>query len=327
MTELAAQGGMDDPRLIAGRAHNEDAAVTLFPQGKALVQTVDFFTPVVDDPYRFGRIAAVNALSDIYAMGAVPHSALNIVCYPIKRLGREILREILRGGLDAVREAGAMLVGGHSVQDEEIKYGLSVSGWVEPEGFAANDGLKPGDALILTKPVGSGVLATAVKGRWEGHEGHEDELYRWAGRLNAVGGRVVRDLGLRAATDVTGFGLVGHVLEMAMASKVDVEIKVEAVPFMSGARELAGMGLLPEGSHANRAHVGDRAIVLRPELDPVAVDLVFDAQTSGGLVLAVPGPLVERARTMLLDGGDLAAVIGRAVAPREGGCPGRAFLR
>ncbi len=289
-----------------------------FPAGKALVQTVDFFTPVVNDPYRFGRIAAANALSDVYAMGGEPVSAMNIVCFPKSGRPVSVLRDILRGGLDAIMEAGAVLAGGHSVDDPEIKYGLAVSGAIDPERIARNDGLAVGDTLILTKPLGSGVLATAVKADWEGAAALEEELYRWAARLNAAGARVIRELNLSAATDVTGFGLGGHALEMARASGVGLEIFVEALPFMDRALELAGMGLVPAGSHANAAHYACRT-VRRAGIDPLKADLVFDAQTSGGMLLAVPGDQVEAARALLAGAGDLAAVVGRVVAAGEEG--------
>jgi len=305
-----------DPRLLTAQGVNEDAAVVRLPDGRGLVQTVDFFTPIVNDPYKFGRIAAANALSDVYAMGGTPLAAMNIVCFPAKTMDTAILGRILRGGLDAVLEAGAVPAGGHSVEDKEIKYGLAVSGLVEADGFASNTGLCPGDVLILTKPLGTGVLATAIKGDFGDIAALEDLLFTWAGRLNAAGGRVIRELGLRAATDVTGFGLGGHVLEMAAGSKVAVELRLAAMPFLPQAVELAGMGMLPAGSFANRNYCAG-AVSVAEGLDPVKVDLVFDAQTSGGLVLAVPEAKVELARRMLEDAGDLAAVIGAVVEKAE----------
>jgi len=291
---------------------NEDAAVVRLPNGQGLVQTVDFFTPIVNDPYKFGCIAAANALSDIYAMGGTPLAAMNIVCYPMKTLGKDILSAILRGGLETILAAGAVPAGGHSVEDSEIKYGLAVSGLVEPDAFATNTGLRPGDTLVLTKPIGTGVLATALKGGFGDPDALEDLIYRHAGRLNAAGGRVIRELGLHAATDVTGFGLGGHILEMAAASNVAVELRLSAIPFLPEAVDLAGMGLLPAGSFANR-NFCHKDVSRAEGLDPVLCDLVFDAQTSGGLVLAVPEDKLEHARTLLTEAGDLAAVIGRVV--------------
>lgn len=281
------------------------------------MQTLDFFTPIVNDPYRFGQIAAANSLSDIYAMGAEPLCAMNIVCFPAKRMDKAILREILRGGLDKVREAGAVLAGGHSVEDDEIKYGLSVSGFVDEGRFATNGGLRPGDMLVLTKPLGTGILATAVKARWDGHERLEEILFTWAGRLNRAAGGIIRDLGLRGATDVTGFGLGGHLLEMANSSGCRVEITASAVPVLPDALELAAMGLVPEGSHANRAFCG-HAVSVAQGVDPVRLDCIFDAQTSGGMLLAVPEALLEQARAMLTAQGEPADVIGRVLAECEG---------
>jgi selenide,water dikinase len=321
---LSALPVRHDPRLIAGQAVGEDAAVVRFPAGRALVQTVDFFTPIVNDPYRFGQIAAANALSDVYAMGGEPLAAMNIVCFPAKTMPLEILQEILRGGYDKVLEAGAVPAGGHSVEGTEIKYGLAVSGTIDPDRVATNAGLRPGDHLVLTKALGTGVLATAVKGRWEGAEELERLVWETAGRLNAVGGAVIRELGLRGATDVTGFGLGGHLLEMCRASELDVELDVAAVPLLPQALELAGMGLVPAGSHANR-HFCSSRVQVGPDVPPVLTDLMFDAQTSGGLVLAVPPDLLERARALLLAGGDLAAVVGR-VRPAAG-AKGRLYLR
>ncbi len=283
-----------------------------FPQGKALVQTVDFFTPVVNDPFRFGQIAAANALSDVYAMGGEPYAAMNIVCFPAKCMPLDILKEILRGGLTKIREAGAALAGGHSVDDNEIKYGLSVSGLVEPGRFASNRGLSPGDSLLLTKPVGLGILATAVKANLPGCAALEESIWRVAARLNSGPGRVVRALSLKAATDVTGFGLGGHSLEMSKASGLAVEIEASAVPVIEEARELARMGFVPAGSHANRRYFASNTVI-SPDVDPIAVDMVFDAQTSGGMVLAVPPHLEDTARTMLEEASDLCVRVGRVL--------------
>ncbi len=298
---------------------NEDAVILHFPAGKALVQTVDFFTPIVNDPYRFGQVAAANALSDVYAMGGEPWSAMNIVCFPIKSMPGEVLAKVLQGGQDKITESGAVLAGGHSVEDEELKYGLAVSGVVDPDGFASNRGVRPGDELLLTKPVGTGVLATAVKAEWEGCDELEEILYKWASRLNKTGGKVIRELGLKGATDVTGFGLGGHAIELAEASKVSIELRLEAVPFIPEAVELAGMGMLPGGSLCNRNHYRPKTRASE-HCDPIRFDLVFDAQTSGGLILAVPGDRLDQARAMLEAAGDLVAHIGRAV-PAEPGKP------
>lgn len=282
-----------------------------FPAGSALVQTVDFFTPIVNDPYRFGRIAAANSLSDVYAMGGRPWSTMNIVCFPTKQLPNEVLTEILRGGKDAVEEAGAVPSGGHSVEDDELKYGLAVSGTVDPTAFASNRGVRPGDELLLTKPIGTGVLATAVKGEWEGCDAMEEVLFDVCGRINKAGGEVIEQLALTGATDITGFGLGGHLIELAEASQVHIELRTEAVPLIERAKELAGMGMFPAGSICNRTHYLPKATV-RDGLDPITLDLMFDAQTSGGLVLAVPPEKLAQAQEMLKAAGDSAAHIGTA---------------
>lgn len=288
-----------------------------FPGGKALVQTVDFFTPIVNDPYKFGRIAAANSLSDIYAMGGEPWSAMNIVCFPIKKLPTEVLTEVLRGGKDAVEEAGAVPSGGHSVEDDELKYGLAVSGIVDPDKFASNRGVKPGDELLLTKPIGTGVLATAVKGEMPGSEEMEETLFTICSRLNRAGGEIINTLGLTGATDITGFGLGGHLIELAEASGVSIELRMAAVPLIPRALELAGMGMLPAGSICNRNHYLPKTTIAQG-LDPINIDLMFDAQTSGGLLLAVPTHKLDEAMAMLKAAGDLAAHVGTARAPEAG---------
>ncbi|BDQ34388.1 selenide, water dikinase [Pseudodesulfovibrio portus] len=303
--------------LAGGPGDNEDAAIVSFPAGKALVQTVDFFTPMVNDPYRFGRIAAANALSDVYAMGGEPWAAMNIVCFPAKKLPMEVLTEILRGGADAVAEAGAIPSGGHSVEDDEIKYGLSVSGLVDPGRFASNRGVEPGDELILTKPIGTGVLATAVKGEMPGFEEIEELIFRTCGRLNKAGGAVIRELGVTGATDITGFGLGGHLLELAGASGVRIELRMHDVPLLPGALDMASMGMLPAGSICNRNHYLPHAEAA-DGLDPIRLDLMFDAQTSGGLLLAVKPGQLDQAMSMLEDAGDQPAHVGTAHAREQG---------
>ena len=307
-----------DARILTGLGNSEDAAIVRFPVGKALVQTLDFFTPIVNDPFRFGQIAAANSLSDVYAMGGEPYVAMNIVCFPITSMDVSVLREILRGGLLKIHEAGALLVGGHSIQDKEIKYGLSVSGVIDPDRYATNAGLRPGDVLFLTKPIGSGVLATAIKGQWEGSESFEEKLFGWAARLNRVPGQAVARFGLKAATDVTGFGLGGHLLEMARASDCSIVLNVGEVPLMDHALELARVGILPQGSHANR-HYCHKTVEASTHLDPVLVDLMYDAQTSGGMVLGVPPKQAEEVRGWLTGQGELAARIGTVEPPRADG--------
>jgi selenide,water dikinase len=312
---------VQDDRLLNSLGDNEDAAIVRFPAGKALVQTVDILTPIVNNPYWFGQIAAANSLSDVYAMGGEPYTAMNIVCFPIQKLGRDILKEILAGGMDKIRESGAVMAGGHSIKDDELKYGLSVTGIIDPGSFASNKGLKPGDQLLLTKPIGTGVLSTALKAGVEGSAQAEELIYIWASRLNKAGGKVIEKLGLQGATDITGFGLGGHLLELARASGVTIDLWLKNIPFMDEAIRFAGMGMFPGGSTANKKFC--QSLVAFPsKADPVLIDLVFDAQTSGGLVLSVPEAQMAQAREMLLEAGDLAAHIGQVSAAD----PGRARL-
>ena len=292
-----------DGRLLAGGAYREDAAVLRVPPGKALVQSVDVLAPLVNDPARFGAIAAANALSDIYAMGGEPWCALNIAFFPTSCLDLEILRDMVRGGLDKLREAGALLVGGHTVDDAEIRFGFAVTGIVDADAIAVNDALCSGDILLLTKPLGTGVLATAVKARWEGWEEGEEELWRWCSRLNRRGARVIRELGLKAATDVTGFGLGGHLLEMARASGVSMRVDLDSLPLLPRVVEYAKNGLIPAASHANRTYCRPWTRMLA-STDEIRETLLFDAQSSGGLVLAVPADKLDRAEELLAAQGE-----------------------
>ena len=300
-------------RLLTSSKTHEDAAIVRIPAGKAIVQTLDFFTPVVNDPYKFGQIAAANSLSDVYAMGGEPWCAMNIVCFPIKTLDNEVLSAILCGGADKIAEAGAALAGGHSVDDPTVKYGLSVTGLVDPDNFASNAGLEVGDVLIATKAIGTGVLATAVKAEWEGAEALEDILYQSASRLNKAAGAVIRDLRLKAATDITGFGLGGHLMEMLAASNLCASIHASSIALLPQALELVATGLLPVGSYANRAHK-QKHFKVCGEVDTLLVDLIFDAQTSGGMILAVPANKVTEAVSMLKNEGEIVSVIGQVEA-------------
>jgi len=312
---LADLPAMPSDRLLVGHGTYDDAGVYLLDEERALVQTVDFFTPIVDDPYLFGQIAAANALSDVYAMGATPLTALNIVCFPSRKLGPAVLREILRGGAEKVLEAGAVTVGGHTVEDEEPKFGLAVTGLVHPRRVMTNAGARPGDVLVLTKPLGTGVIATALKGEMAPPEAVAEAAAGMA-RLNREAAEVAAELELVACTDVTGFGLLGHAAEMALASGVGMRFWVEAVPLYPHARELAAMGLLPGGAHANRQHFG-RLVRFDPGVAEVEQDLLFDPQTSGGLLLAVPPDKQEQCLARLAERGVAAAAVGEVVAARE----------
>jgi selenide,water dikinase len=306
-----------EERLLTRNDSNEDAAVVVIPPDMALVQTLDFFTPIVNDPFAFGQIAAANALSDVYAMGGEPWCAMNIVCFPVQDMPSSVLEQILAGGASKLEEARCALAGGHSVNDKEVKYGLSVTGIVSPKNFAANTNLEPGQVLMLTKPLGTGLISTAVKVGLDGADELEQALISNAARLNAGAGLVIRKLRLKAATDITGFGLGGHALEMAEASRVDVYIQAEALPLLPRVLELAEMGLLPAGSHANTRYRMDETIV-RPEVNPFRLDIVFDAQTSGGILMALAPQDVDAAKAILEAGGDVGHVIG-SVREESGG--------
>ena len=274
-------------QLLVGFESSDDAAVYQLNETQAIIQTLDFFTPIVDDPYNFGAIAATNALSDVYAMGGTPTLAMNIVCFP-NCLNPSILKEIMLGGADKVKEAGALLVGGHSIEDDEPKYGLSVMGIVEPDKIWKNTGAKVGDVLILTKPLGIGVLTTALK---------EDMLERDTitlitnimKTLNKVPADILRQLNIHvsACTDVTGFGLLGHALEMTEGGQVSFVIDHKKVPIIKEALSFAEMGIIPAGAYKNRRHV-EKNISINCEMDEALLDLFYDPQTSGGLLIAVP---------------------------------------
>ena len=263
-----------DPNVLTGFKDSEDAGVYRLSDSVALVQTMDFFTPIVDDPRTFGRAAAANSLSDVYAMGGRPITAMNIVCFPVKKLGVAPLRSILEGGLDILREAGVALVGGHSVEDDEPKYGLSVTGLVHPDHVMTNSGLQPGDRLVVTKAVGTGLLATSLKAQLASPDSLE-AMARTMCTLNKTASEVAGRFGVKACTDVTGFGLAGHLVEMARASKCRMSLRSHQVPTLDGAMDAASMGLVPAGARANRDFFGAWTTV-ENGVAPETVDLVFD---------------------------------------------------
>ncbi|WP_297996658.1 selenide, water dikinase SelD [uncultured Oscillibacter sp.] len=273
----------EDPNLLVGFDRSDDASVYKLSQDLALVQTVDFFPPIADDPYLFGQIAAANALSDVYAMGGEPKLCLNIMAVP-KDMSPEAVHDLLRGGYDKVYEAGALTTGGHSILDDEPKYGLAVTGFVHPDRMLTNSGAKPGDALLFTKPIGIGVLTTAAKADLAPPQAME-RAYALMTTLNKAARDVMVQYRVHACTDVTGFGLLGHGLEMAQGSGVELEIDVGAVDFIPEAAELARMGILPEGMYRNRSFAGDSVDPGTAEL--WQQDLLYDSQTSGGLLMAV----------------------------------------
>jgi selenide,water dikinase len=300
-----------------GVEHDSDAAVWKLDEKRALVQTVDFFTPIVDDPRTFGRIAAANALSDVYAVGGTPLTALALVCFPDTELGPDVLVEILRGGDEKVREAGALVVGGHSVRDPELKYGLSVTGIVDPAHLRTKEAARPGDALVLTKALGTGLIANAIKaGTLVEKDPRVQAAIRSMEQLNAAASAVLTRHGVKASTDVTGFGLVGHALSFAEGSKAGFTIRTAALPILEGALELAKKPLAggSKDNEANAAALVDRD----PGTDPVRARLAFDAQTSGGLLAAVPRVVLDAVLADLRAASALAAMIGEVTAEGAG---------
>ena len=278
-----------DENLLVGVETSDDAAIYKVNDELALIQTLDFFTPVVDDPYLFGQIAAANSLSDVYAMGGEPRTALNIVGFP-SCLDPKILGRILEGGASKVLEAGAILAGGHSIQDDEPKYGLSVTGFVNPNKIFKNYGSQPGDVIIITKQVGSGLINTAIKAEMA-EKSQIDEVVTVMTSLNKKAKEVIENYPISACTDITGFGLAGHAMEMAASSKVTFEIDVNKVPYIDGALEMAKMGLVPAGTYNNKDYIsGDVESI---NIEECYLDLMYDPQTSGGLLITLAESEVE----------------------------------
>ena len=277
---------ISDERVIVGFNGHDDAAVVRLDDGKLLVQTVDFFTPIVDDPYQFGQIAAANSLSDIYAMGAKPIFALNIVGFPINDLPNEMLTTILQGGADKAKEAGIPTVGGHSVDDKEPKYGLVVTGEVEEKNIVTNKSATPGDVLVLTKPLGTGIIATAIK---KGVV--KNDVIRAAvesmSALNDLASKIMVELGVKTATDVSGFGLLGHLNEICEASKVSAEIKYDDLPLLPGVNKLASDGIISGGTKRNLSFAKSFTKFLE-DRTKIEMLITSDAQTSGGLLISLP---------------------------------------
>ena len=274
-----------DPRLIVGYDKSDDASVYVLDENTALVQTTDFFPPIVDDPYLYGQIAAANALSDVYAMGAEPRLALNILCVA-KDMDDHTVQEILRGGYDKAYEAGVIITGGHTIQGAEPIYGLAVSGFVHPQRVLTNSGAKPGDALILTKPLGVGILTTAAKADLV-----EPELLNRIYRQMATLNKQARDIMVRypahCCTDVTGFALLGHCCEMAQGSGCSIHLRVKDIPFHAEAYEMAQMGFIPSGAYRNRAFA-EKSVCVCGDVSRAMQDICYDPQTSGGLLMAIP---------------------------------------
>lgn len=273
-----------------------------------MIQTVDFFTPVVDDPYLFGQVAAANSLSDIYAMGGKPLLALNIVCFP-NCLPPEVLHQILKGGADKVAEAGAIIAGGHTIQDDVPKYGLAVTGLAHPQKILSNAGARPGDILVLTKPLGTGIINTAVKGGLASGESARAALENML-ELNRKAAEVMTRHGARSCTDITGFGLLGHAAEMARASRVSLEMWADSIPLLPGVRELAAMGMIPAGAYANRDYAADQ-VAIPERLGPETTAILFDPQTSGGLLISAPAGRIDLMVEEMRREGVRAGVVGK----------------
>jgi selenide,water dikinase len=309
----------DHPDLLVGTETNDDAGVFRLTADLAIVNTVDFFTPIVDDPFVFGQVAAANALSDVYAMGGEPRTALNIVGFPRGAMPIETLVEVLRGGADRVREAGAVVIGGHSIIDPEIKYGMAVTGVIHPDRIVRNVGARAGDVLVLTKPLGTGIITTAAKRQAAGGSRRSslDAAIASMITLNATASRVMRAFDVHACSDVTGFSLLGHSQEMAGGSGVTIELDAAALPLLDGAPELAESGNLTGGCKRNRAYLQDK-VTVDPAVRPGIVEVAFDPQTSGGLLIALPAAEAPQLIADLRAGGvDAATIVGRVVEPQD----------
>lgn len=305
---------ISDNRLLVGLETSDDAAVYKINDELAMIQTLDFFTPVVDDPYVFGQIAAANSLSDVYAMGGEPKLAMNIVCFP-DCLSPDILAEILKGGYDKVKEAGALIVGGHTVEDEEPKYGLSVSGFIHPDRILTNSNAQVGDVLIITKPLGLGIINTAIKGEMADKEAY-DIAVKLMSTLNKYAKEAIDIVGgVNSLTDITGFGLIGHSLEMAKGSGVSIKIDHKKIPIIPQALEYAKMGLIPAGAYANKNYTADD-IYIKSTIPKDIEDVLFDPQTSGGLLISVKEDKAYELLEALKEGPTDSAVIGY-VAEKE----------
>lgn len=309
---------IDDPNYLNREQHFSDAGIYRLSETEALVQTVDFFTPIVDDPYAFGQIAAANALSDVYAMGGRPLTALNIICFPVSCQPLKIMEDILRGGYDKVKEAGAAVVGGHSIEDAEPKYGLAVTGLVEIDKLITAEGARVGDNLVLSKPIGTGIIATAIKGEMVG----EKEAEAFTGgmaALNAAASRAMVEVGVSACTDITGFSLLGHLHEMLLTSGLGAVIQFGQVPLYPAVKEMAAMGMIPGGAYRNLDY-------MRPHLEwqgnPIdkedALLILADPQTSGGLLTAVASDKTDQYLSLLKGNRVTGEIVGQITREKPG---------
>ena len=300
-----------DPNLIVGFDTADDAGVYRLSDELALVQTVDFFTPIVDDPFDYGRIAALNSINDIWAMGGVPLTALAITCFPKKGVDFEILSEIMRGGLSVLTEHKVALLGGHSVDNQQIMFGYAVTGTIDPRRVATNAGARPGDRIILTKPIGTGVISTGIK-----FEKTSAEIARASVNTMLTSGRqaaeAMREFEVKGATDVTGFGLLGHAWEMARASRVTLELNSESVPLLAGAIELAGQGMLTSGDRTNREYLGED-IEIADRVIKQMRSLLYDPQTAGGILISIAADRAQEMLARLRETYSQAEIIGQAL--------------
>jgi selenophosphate synthase (EC 2.7.9.3) len=308
---------MQDPNLIVGFERSDDAGVYKLSEDLAIIQTVDFFTPIVDDPYWFGQIAAANAISDVYAMGGKPLTAMNLVCFPIKTMDIEILKDILRGGLDKLKEAETTLVGGHSIEDNEIKYGLSMTGIIHPNKILTNSGAKVGDALVLTKPLGTGIINTAIKGGMA-NDKVIAKVSESMAALNKNASLAMQEVGVSACTDITGFGLLGHLSEMVRGNGFGMIVYAGKVSYFPEAKEFAGMGMVPGGTYRNKDFFS-QWIRFDSTVPQYLQDILFDPQTSGGLLISVPRGKADSLLIQLREKNvHEAVIIGEVVAePKE----------
>lgn len=306
-----------DPKVLVGLDTSDDAGVYQLSDEVALVQTVDFFTPIVDDPFAFGQIAVANALSDVYAMGGTPLTGMNLVAFPIKTLSPSILKEILLGGLSKMKEAGVALVGGHSIEDPEIKYGLAVTGLIHPQKILTNAKAKVGDKLVLTKALGTGIIATALKGQMASEEAVQ-KIVESMVTLNKTASEQMIKFGAHACTDITGFSFLGHALEMATASQVGLVIQSKSIPIFPEAMEYAKIGLVPGGAHSNRQFFSCK-VEAQSSVSELLLDILYDPQTSGGLLISLPSDQAENLVDALKKEGHVdTSMVGQVVEAHPG---------
>lgn len=302
-----------DKNVIRGMESLDDAGVYKLSDNLAIVQTIDFFTPIVDDPYDFGQIAVANALSDVYTMGGKPLTAMNIVCFPINKLDISVLKDVLRGGIDKMKEAGVTLLGGHSIDDTELKYGLSVTGTVHPKQLVTNSGAELGDKLILTKPLGTGIIGTALKADKVSKK-TAAMVTKYMATLNKKASQLMQEVGVHACTDITGFGLLGHAYQLARNSQVSMIIDSTSVPVFTELEELVNMGLCPGGLYRNKEFYG-KMVEFAARVPDYMQDILFDAQTSGGLLISLAPEAADLLVTRLRKAGiEDATIIGEVTS-------------